>query len=276
MVALSTTRGPNVPGVSLSRVVSSEWIKLRSVRSTTIGLALSVVVLVGVGLITSGTMAEGFATGSLEADGPPFQPTTPTGATLGGVAFAQLLIGALGVLFVSAEYATGLIRATASAVPTRLPVLWAKSLVFGTVVFGLTLVAGLVAFFAGSALLSAHGVAPSLSDPGVLRAVLAAPAYLAGVGVLGVALAVLIRSTALAVSTIAFVVFLMDSLVGLLLPSSVADPVGRYLPATAGKAFLSVETGPGMLAPLPGFAVFCGYVVIALAAAAWVLRRRDV
>ncbi|MEV4217499.1 MULTISPECIES: hypothetical protein [unclassified Nonomuraea] len=264
-----------VPGVSLARAVNGEWIKLRSVRSTTVALLLSVVVFVGVGLITAGAMAEPLAAGTLEPDGPPFQPSTPTGATLGGVAFAQLLIGALGVLYVSSEYSTGLIRATFSAVPRRLPVLWAKCVVFAGVVLALMLLSSLVSFLAGSALLGAHGVAPSLGDPGVLRAVLAAPVYLTGVGVMAIALATLMRSTAMAVSVVSFAVFLLDSLAGMLLPEGVADAVTPYLPATAGKAFMAETQADGVLAPLPGFLVFCAYLVALLGLAAWTLRRRD-
>ncbi|GAB3497713.1 ABC transporter permease [Amycolatopsis cihanbeyliensis] len=271
---------PHVPGVSLARVSTSEWIKLRSVRSTTIGLPLAMVVLVGVGLIMSSSMGETFAAGT-EPDGAPFIPTSPAEATLNGAVFAQLLVGAIGVLYVSVEYSTGMIRATSSAVPTRLPMLWAKCLVYGGVVFGLTLLATLVAFFAGSVPLSAHGVAPSLGDPGVLRAVLATPTYLAAVGVLAISVAVLMRSTVLAFSTIAFVMFLLDSLAPLLLPGSVADVVVPYLPSTAGRAsmsvaFMSVPNDRELLEPLTGFAVLGGYVLVILASAAVVLRRRDV
>ena len=51
-------------------------------------------------------------------------------ATLQGYYLGQLLIGALGVLFVTGEYSTGMIRSTFAAVPKRLPVLWAKLVVF--------------------------------------------------------------------------------------------------------------------------------------------------
>ncbi|WP_188190197.1 ABC transporter permease subunit [Nonomuraea sp. SYSU D8015] len=265
----------SVPGVSLSRAIHAEWIKLRSVRSTTVALLLSVIVLIGVGLIAASSMAEPLATGTLETDGPPFQPTTATGATLGGVPFAQLLIGALGVLYVSVEYSTGMIRATFSAVPRRLPVLWAKCIVFAGVVFALMLVSTLVAFFAGSAFLAAYDIAPSLSDPGVLRAVVAAPVYLTGVGVMAIALAALMRSTALAVSVVSFVVFLLDSLVGMLLPGEIADVITPYLPSTAGKAFMSEVQVDGVLSPLPGFLVFCAYLVVLVGFAAYALHRRD-
>ncbi|MFI0421590.1 hypothetical protein [Spongiactinospora sp. 9N601] len=270
-----TAPAVSVPGVSLSRVINSEWIKLRSVRSTTLALLLSVAVLVGIGLIAASAMAQPLATGELETDGPPFQPSTAVGAILGGVAFAQLLIAALGVLYVSVEYSTGMIRATFSAVPRRLPVLWAKCLVFAGVVFTLMLASSLIAFFAGSPFLAAYGVAPSLADPSVLRAVLAAPAYLTGVGLSAIAVATLLRSTALAVSIVSFTVFLLDSLAGMLLPASIADVITPYLPATAGKAFMSETQAAGTLAPLPGFLVFCGYLVVLLGAAAFVLKRRD-
>ncbi|NGO69776.1 ABC transporter permease [Streptomyces sp. SB3404] len=257
----------------MPRVIHSEWIKLRSVRSTTLALALTVVVLIGVGLISSATMGETFAKGA-DVDDAPFTPTSPVGATLGGVFFAQLLTGALGVLVMSVEYSTGMIRATLSAVPTRLPVLWAKTLVFGGTLFVLTLAATLIAFFSGAALLESHQVGPTLSDPGALRAVLTTPVYLAGIGVLGIAFATLLRSTALGVSVISFMVFLLDSLAGLL-PSAIASDVVKVLPASAGNAFMSAQHDPDLLGPWAGLAVFCGYLALALAAATVVLKRRD-
>lgn len=275
MTVLTTDGGADTrrPGVTLPRVLHSEWIKLRSVRALTVGLAATAVLLMALGPLSSSAMAKTFAAGT-EIDDAPFVPTTPVGAVLGGVFFAQLLTGALGVLFMSTEYATGMIRASLAAVPTRLPLLWGKALVFGAVVATVGAISVAVSFLGSVPLLDGHGVAPSLSDPGVPRALAATPAYLAGIGLIGVALAVLMRSTALAVTTVCFAVFLLDSLAGLL-PASLADEVTPYLPATTGKAMLTVQNQPDLLDPLPACLVFAGYVIASLAAAGVALARRD-
>src|SRR6201995_4027866 len=105
-----------------------------------------------------------------------------------GSCVAQLLIGALGVLFVSGEYGTGMIRSTLVAVPRRLPVLWAKLVVFVTVTAASMVVVSVVAFLCAQALLSHYRAGYSLSDPGVLRVVLGTGIYPTLVGMIGGAL----------------------------------------------------------------------------------------
>jgi ABC-2 type transport system permease protein len=119
-----------------------------------------------------------------------------TGTSLAGSFLAQLAIGVLGVLPVTGEYSTGMVRATFGAVPHRLPVLWAKAAVFAVVAFGLMLIAAFIAFFGGQAALSSKHLDASIFDPGVLRAVIGAGLYLMLVGVFGLALGAPIRSTA--------------------------------------------------------------------------------
>ncbi|MFI6761693.1 ABC transporter permease [Micromonospora sp. NPDC050417] len=256
--------------VTLARVIHSEWIKIRSLRSTMVSLFATFGVVVALGLLFA-AVASGHVGGEsigLGAGG----TSDPVSASLGGVQLAQLVIGVIGVLLVAGEYSTGMIRTTLAAVPKRLPVLWGKTIVFGAVTLALMLVGTLAAFFGGQQIMGTHGV--SLFDPGVLRAVIGAAVYLTGVGLLGLTLAALLRGTAAAIAALFGAMLVVPGLFPLL-PSSWNDTVGPYLPSHAGESFMSVTPSAGMLGPWAGLAVFAGYLVAALAAAAVMLKRRD-
>ncbi|MEC3979676.1 ABC transporter permease subunit [Amycolatopsis sp. H20-H5] len=261
--------------VTQARVIKSEWIKFRSLRSTLITLGAAAVLLVGLGVLLSA-----FRSGQLAAPdggGRPAGGQDPTAISLGGAMLAQLIIGSLGVLITATEYSTGMIRSSLAAVPRRLPVLWGKVIVFAVVTFAVMAVASFLAFFGGQAVLSSGGAATaSLGDPGVLRAVLGSAVDLTGVGLLGLALGALLRTTAGAISTLFGVTLLLPGLIQLL-PDSVGTAVGPYLPSTAVQAFMTAQAAPGanLLSPWAGLAVFAGYIVVLLGAAAVFLKRRD-
>jgi ABC-2 type transport system permease protein len=254
--------------VTQGRVLASEWIKLRSLRSTMYTLLAAIVMTIGLGMLFSGVMANRWS----RLDPPELARFDPTGVSLRGVFLAQLAIGVLGVLLITGEYSTGMIRATLAAVPKRLPVLWAKVGLFGVVAAVLMIVSSFVAFLSGQALLGTHGT--TLGASGVARAVVGAGLYLTVVGLLGVALGFIIRNTAGAIATL-FGVLLVLPVLGEVLPSTWAKHITPYLPSNAGQAVMSVHQAPGDLAPWTGFAVFCGYAVVAIIAAAALLKRRD-
>jgi hypothetical protein len=181
----------------------------------------------------------------------------PLRASLVGVNFAQLAIGVLGVLVITAEYSTGMIRATFSAVPKRLPVLWGKALVFGAVAFVVSLPAVFIVFFAGQAILSGQHINISISHPGVVRA-----------------LGAIVRNTAAGIALLAGIVFVLPPIVGLL-PSSVSDSINPYLPSNAGGAVWTINPDPNTLSPWVGLALFAGYAAVTIAIAAVLLNRRD-
>lgn len=195
-------------------------------------------------------------------------------ASLVGVNFAQLAVGVLGVLVITAEYTTGMIRATLSAVPKRLPVLWAKTGVFAVVVFLLALPAVFIAFFAGQAILSGQHINISISHPGVLRSLIGAALYLTVMGVFGLGLGAILRSTAGGISALAAIVFVLPPIIGLF-PTSFANSVSPYLPSNAGGALWTIHPDPNTLAPWAGFAVFCAYAVASIVIAAVLMMRRD-
>jgi ABC-2 type transport system permease protein len=196
--------------------------------------------------------------------------------SLAGILFAQLVLGVLGVLAFSGEYATGMIRATLAVVPSRLPVLWAKLIVLAALILPLSLLAAAAEFFTATALESARGgSAISLGDPGVLREVVGASLYLTVIAVIGLALGALLRRTAAGLSVFA-AVFLVVPLVTAYLPASIKT-VTPWLPSNAGGDIWGAGKlfGGHQLGPWAGFAVLCGYAAVLTGLAAWRLRRRD-
>ena len=260
------TDRPAVPAAGIRvtgrRVLAAEWIKARSVRSTWWLLAAVVASLAAAGVSPALTFTLG-GEGSGEAT------ADATGGALSGVSFTQLLVAALGVVLVSSEYGSGLIRATFAAVPSRLPVLAGKAGVATVATFLPALATVLAAFVAAQAVLAGADVSISLADPGVLRAVVGAALFLAVSAVLGTAFGWLVRSTAGALATVFGFLFVLP-LLGLLIPG-----ITPYLPSNAGTAVLQTDPGAGSLGPWVGLGLFAGYAAALLAAAGYVLRRRD-
>jgi ABC-2 type transport system permease protein len=252
--------------VTQGQVIRSEWIKLRTVRSSWWVLAATVLGIAIVGLLVS-YVSNAHWSSMNAGDRADFNPVNQD---LIGVNLAELTVGVLGVLAVTGEYATGMIRATFAAVPRRFPVLAAKAGVLAAVTFAVALVTVLVTFVGGQALLGSHGI--SLAHPEAVRAVFGATLYLTVVAVLGVGLGFLIRSTVGAIATLIGVLLVLPIMASALPGSSGFE---RYLPSMAGRALFIMNGGDGMLSPWLGFAVFVLYTVVVLAAAALVLRQRD-
>jgi ABC-2 type transport system permease protein len=274
MSAVMATRLAPVPAtvagpVTQARVIRGEWTKLRALRSTRwCGLA-AVVLIVGLGAAIAGSGAPYTISAANSAAG-------GVSISLLGIVFAQLVLGVLGVLAFSGEYATGMIRATLAVVPARLPVLWAKLIVLAGLVLPLTLLAAAAEFFVATALESSRGgSAISLTDPGVLREVVGASLYLTVTAFVGLGLGALLRRTAAGLSVFAALFFVLP-IVAAYLPQSIKG-FAPYLPSNAGGAIWGAGKvfGGHQLGPWTGFAVLCGYAVVLTALAAWRLRRRD-
>ncbi|MDP9117227.1 MAG: ABC transporter permease [Actinomycetota bacterium] len=268
---VSTTRqGPLK--VTFPRVLLSEWTKFRSLRSTLWTLLAAVVLMVGLGALFSAVTGNQFHTFSA-GDRASFNAIS---TSLDGITFAQMAVGVLGVLLISGEYSTGMIRASLTAVPRRVPVLWGKLTVFAGVVLAVSLVTSFVSFFLGQAILGSHQLNVAISSPGALRSVLGAALYMTVAGMIGVALGALFRNTAAGISTFVGVFFVVPPLAGLL-PSSIRDHITQYLPSNAGAALFGGGHGvTNALSPWVGFSVLCGYAAVLIGAAAWRLRRVDV
>jgi ABC-type transport system involved in multi-copper enzyme maturation permease subunit len=257
--------------VTQGRVLRSELTKFRSLRSTGYTLLAAVVLMIGIGALFSAVTASQYHTYSA-ADKASFNPIS---TSLTGVAFAVVAFGVLGVLVTSGEYSTGMIRASLTAVPRRLPVLWGKLAVFAGVIFPVSLITSFITFFLGQALLNGHHLGVSLTAPGALRSVIGAALYITVAGMIGVTLGALFRNTAAGIATFAGVFFVIPPLAGLL-PASVRGHLAQYLPSNAGEAVWGGMQGvQNPLSPWTGFAVLCGYAAVLIAAAAWRLRRSD-
>ena len=256
--------------VTQARVVHSEWLKMRTLRSSWLIWTIAVVSMAGVGIGIAWSTANDWNTMR------PRQRArfSPLGDPLSGFNLAQLAIGVLGVLLMAGEYSGGMIRASLAAVPRRLPVLWAKLAVFLTVTLVTMLPTAIVTFFVSQRLLSVRHIQTTWSTPNVARSVIGVGLYLTVVAALALGLGAILRNVAGAVA--AFVgVLLVIPVVATALPQTWGDRINKWLPSNAGQALMSVTSDNTTLSPWRGFAVFCGYAAAAVVAAAILLRRRD-
>ncbi len=271
---VETSAAPTAEGtvraapVSQWRVLSSEWIKFRSLRSTLLTLLAAIAAMLVLGWLV------GWATNAHWAHMDPGERArfNPIDRSLVGVHLAQLAVGVLGVLVITGEYATGMIRATLAAVPHRLPVLWAKAALFAVVTFVLMLGSCFGAFLLGQHFLAAHGT--TLSAPHAWRAIVGAAGYLSVVGILAVALGFLLRSTAGGIATLVALLLVLPG-IGQVLPASWQQHTLPYLPSNAGSAMYAAVPDPGSLSPLQGLVTLLVWAAVALALAAVTLKRRD-
>lgn len=260
-----------VPGLSFARVVKSELIKFRSLRSTWITYAVALVVADGLGILVAALRGSDIHNhgGSLGIDRVAF--------TLHGVMLAQLAIGVVGVLFITGEYATGSTRASLTAVPKRVPVLLAKATVLGTVTALVGLAMTFIAFFAGQAVLSTWGLNVGLGSSGALRAVTGSALYLVCVALIGLGVGFALRSTGGAIATLFGVILVLPLLVTAL-PQSWQDHISKFLPLNIAVQMMTTRYGGGSPALSNGWgaAMLVIYALAALAIGLAVLMRRDV
>jgi ABC-2 type transport system permease protein len=266
----ATTTAPPPGGLAplFAGILRSEARKLATVRSTTWAL----LAVVAFNVITAALLGA-LLPGHLSAH----QKTTldSVRVSLGGLHLSQIAIGLLGVLAVTGEYSSGMIRATLAAVPQRRLLLTAKALVLTAAVAVTSIAACLAAYLAFQAFLPAgDALRTTLADPGVLRAVTGAGLYLTILALLGFGLGAVLRSSAGAVAVL-FGVLFVPTLLAALLPPSWQDAIGRYLPMNAGDAVYTVRPEAHTLGPWAGLGVFCLYAAAALAAGFVLIGRRD-
>jgi len=253
--------------ITFPRVVASEWIKFRTLRSSRIVLVAAIVAMIAIGSLI------GYNTGAHWGGGLDPEDRVAS-APLQGLYLAQLLIGVLGVLFVSGEYTTGMIRSTLAAVPTRLPVLGAKAVVYSAVTLVTLVPASFAAFFAAQSFLRHYGHGTALSAPTALRVVIATGVYLTLVGLLGSALGWIVRSTPGGISSLVALLLVVPVLLRVL-PGQWVQDAAKYLPSEAGASFYGTLHDATALSPGGGLLVLALWVVAALVLAAVLLRRRD-
>ena len=249
-------------------VLRSEFWKLGTVRSTYWSLGAAVAANVAVAALLSIFLPSHMSD---------HQKATidSTRISLGGLHLSQVAFGVLGVLVITSEYGTGMIRATLAAVPQRRLMLAAKTIAFAVTAIIIAVASCFAAYFAFQAFLpGGDGMRTTLSDPGVLRAVAGAGLYLTALGLFGLGLGAVIRSSAGAVASLLGVLFI-PSLLANLLPQSWQDSVGAYLPMNAGDTIYTVHHQPHTLGAWQGFGVFCLYAAAALTAGFILISHRD-
>lgn len=259
----------NVPGTrpGFSSTLHSEWIKFWSVRSTTWSAGMLFVLGAGLTALICATNAEWLA--SSEAD------ESPGSFITFGMTFAQITAVVLGTLAVTAEYGTGMIRATLAATPRRGSVLAAKALVLTGTLFVLGTVTAFAGYFAGNWFLDREGIGLALSDDGVLRSMVGSGLYMAGLGLFAAAVGLLVRHTAAALSTVLALVFVVGNM-AFLLPGAWGEWTAKLMPGNAGSPIAApVSFNPELMAPWTGFAVFAAEVLAVLAVGWLVFSRRD-
>lgn len=257
--------------ITFGRVVRSEWTKLRATRSTWFTLGGAALLAVGL----AGGIGYGISRAVVGGDPAPTQAEA-VGAAFLPIDLLTLVIGVLGVVQMTGEYGSGLIRASLAAVPGRLPVLFAKALVLATVTAVVMVPASLLSFVACQAFIGSAGA--SLGDPGVPRAILGAAASTVAVGVLGVGLGAMLRHTAGAITTLVAALIVAPALLQPVLSQRWEDAVVPYMPIVAGQAMYAVgpTTAPfDTLSPGASGLVLIGWIVAFLAGGAVLLHRRD-
>ena len=252
--------------VSFRGALVSEWLKLRTLRSTVGVLLLAMVGMLAIGLAVAYNTRH--LSRSLDAN------DLVASAPLQGYYLGQLLIGALGVLLVTSEFSSGMVRTTFTVVPRRLPVLWAKLLVLVGAALTTMVAMSFVAFLAAEGLISHYRTGISLSDPGALRVVIGTGVYLTLVGVIGAAVGWIVRSTPGSLVAYLGIILVVPALVGNAFGHG-GKVVAKYLPSQAGGAFTQINPDGPSLHPWPGLGVMALWAVVLVGVAAFTLRRRD-
>lgn len=268
-------RGENsrtaVPRVTFARTLHAEWIKLRSLRSTWYTLACLFVIGLGITALSSNAAGKIWEAAT-ETERQSWDPTVHS---LTAYVVAQLIIGVLGILVVTSEFATGLMGSTLTAMPRRHRVLAAKVVVAAAVAVVAGEVLMFAAFLIGQPLLARQGVpSAGLGDPGVLSAVLAGGLYLAAIALLAVGLGTIMRATAGALATLVGIVFLVPA-VASLFPSWLQG-VLDFWPTLGGAAVLATVPDAHYPHPWLNLGGMCLGIAAVLVAAFVVFRRRDV
>ncbi|MER5547152.1 ABC transporter permease [Streptomyces sp. NPDC002589] len=250
------------------QVIRSEWTKIRSVASTVWTLSLAVVVTIALGMLIS-ALSRSQLDSMPVRDRPAFDPTY---VSFAGMSLGQLAMIVFGVLVVSNEYSTGMIRVSLAAVPQRATFLFSKI----AVATGLALVVGMctsfAAFFLGQAMLGPHRA--RIGDPGVLRAVLGGGLYMTLIAVFSMGVAAMLRSPMLSLGVLMPFFFLISSILG---GVDATKKIGRFLPDQAGSRIMQVvpRADDVPYGPWGGLGIMVLWVLGALAGGYVLLQRRD-
>ncbi|MEO7122697.1 MAG: ABC transporter permease subunit [Lacisediminihabitans sp.] len=272
-------------GLTFGGILRSEWIKLRTLRSTMWCYAVIIVLMIGFGVLLAVAMpAGGIGVQSNSATADQQQATWLQVTTL-GIGFGELVAAVLGALVITGEYGTGMIRSTLTAVPKRTPALIAKALVFGVTTFIVSLIALVATALSTAPLMPGKAIHPNFGDADFWLALVGGAGYLALIGILGLAIGAIIRSSAGGISAalgLILVVPVLAQIVAGVTRATWAGNLGSFLPSSAGgrmyaygptaltppKGVVSLDAGQGLLV----LALWC---VVIFVIGAVLLKRRD-
>ncbi|MFT2017836.1 ABC transporter permease [Streptomyces sp. 796.1] len=251
-----------------TQVLKSEWTKIKSVRSTVWTMVLALVVTLALSMLLSALSKNDYDDMSRQ-DKIQFDPTL---ISFAGIGLGQLALIVFGVLVVSNEYSTGMIRTSLAAVPQRLTFLFSKVAVATAVALAVGVVISFASFYAGQAMLGEHKAA--LGDPGVLRAVLGSALYMALITMFAMGVTVMLRSPMLSLGILMPFFFLISNILGNV-PAT--EKVGRYLPDQAGSRVMQVvrTDDDAPYGPWGGLTIMALWVLAALIGGAVALKKRD-
>lgn len=256
MTAIERTR-TRLTHYRFSHVARMEWVKLRSLRSTWWTFGVTIAAAIGIAIAVGLKTKNG--TGDL------------TDNALGGVAPGLLLTGVMGVLVMTSEYTSGMIRSTLTAAPNRSLLLAAKAAVFGSVSLVVGETASFAAFFSGTTSLPRTITGPTLSQPGVLRSVVLTGAGYCLIGLFGVGLGAIIRHTPAAIATLVGGVYVAGTAL-----VALSRSIGSFGPVSiVANSLAATRWLPHALSPWAGLGMLCLYAALALGVGGWLLVRRD-
>ncbi|GGV00152.1 ABC transporter permease [Streptomyces spectabilis] len=255
--------------MAATQVLKSEWTKIRSVASTVWTLGLAVVVTIALGMLISALSKNDYDSLSRD-DKITFDPTF---ISFAGMSLGQLAMIVFGVLVVSNEYSTGMIRTSLAAVPQRATFLFSKVAVAALLAFVVGIATSFIAFFAGQAMLGEHKA--HIGDPGVLRAVIGGGLYMMLIAMFSMGVAAMLRSPMLSLGILMPFFFLISSILGNV---SATKKVGRFLPDQAGSKIMQVKSpfdDDAPYGPWGGLGIMVAWTVVALLGGYVLLKRRD-
>ncbi|MFD6281374.1 ABC transporter permease [Streptomyces sp. NPDC060209] len=261
---MTTATTPSPYRVTPRHVLRSEWHKLWSLRSTWVTLLSAAAVVLGVGLLMGATYT---------SDGGDSDVDTVV-LVLYGTLLGQLCVTVLGILVTAGEYPTGMIRASLTVVPRRLPVLWSKAAVFTVAAFGSMFATALITFLAAQLLLRDTDQAAGLTDPGVLGAIAGNAAGITLLSLIALGLGAALRSVPGSIGAYIGGVLIVPEVLGML-PYDAVDSALKYFPTQAAGALGSATPIPGTAATGPALLALCLWAGASLGTAAVLLRRRD-